>query len=197
MTQTVSNPQNTNGSRNDTAVAEAAYRRNVDAGQELRRTTIGLLVNDQPGVLVRTSQVFSRRAYNIESLVVSPAHAIPGTSRMTITCSGPADVLHQIILQLDKLVDVIHAHDHTDGGAVAREMALFKVACTVDQRAEVLQITEVFRGKTIDISVDTITVEVTGTTEKMDAMEKMLSKFDLREMVRTGKVVMARGTDIT
>jgi acetolactate synthase-1/3 small subunit len=76
-------------------------------------------------------------------------------------------------------------------------MALFKVACTVDQRAEVLQITEVFRGKTIDISVDTITVEVTGTTEKMDAMEKMLSKFDLREMVRTGKVVMARGTDIT
>jgi acetolactate synthase-1/3 small subunit len=76
-------------------------------------------------------------------------------------------------------------------------MALFKVACTVDQRAEVLQITEVFRGKTIDISVDTITVEVTGTTKKMDAMEKMLSKFDLREMVRTGKVVMARGTDIT
>lgn len=180
-----------------TAVAEAAYLRNVGAGQALRRTTIGLLVNDQPGVLMRVSQVFSRRAYNIESLVVSSAHVTPHTSRMTITCSGPADVLHQIILQLDKLVDVIHAHDHTDDDAVTRELALFKVACSVAERAEVLQITEVFRGKTIDISDETITVEATGTSEKMDALEKLLAKFDLREMVRTGKVVMARGTAIT
>ena len=116
---------------------------------------------------------------------------------MTITCSGPADVLHQIILQLDKLVDVIHAHDHTDDAAVTRELALFKVACAISRRAEVLQIAEVFRGKTVDISEETITIEATGTTEKMDALEKMLAKFDLREMVRTGKVVMARGTDAT
>ena len=180
-----------------TEVADAAYRRGVGLGGEVRKTTIGLLVNDRPGVLMRISQVFSRRGYNIESLVVSPAHVIPATSRMTITCSGPADVLHQIILQLDKLVDVIHAHDHTDDAAVTRELALFKVACTIAQRGEVLQITEVFRGKTVDISDETITVEVTGTTEKMDALEKMLARFDLREMVRTGKVVMARGTDVT
>ncbi|MDA0335480.1 MAG: acetolactate synthase small subunit [bacterium] len=198
MTQTHIAPDRTDGSEhNATAVAEAAYRRNVDAGQELRRTTIGLLVNDQPGVLMRVSQVFSRRGYNIESLVVSPAHVVAGTSRMTITCSGPADVLHQIILQLDKLVDVIHAHDHTDDDAVTRELALFKVSCNVAQRTEILQITNVFRGKTIDISDETVTVEATGPSEKMDALEKMLSKFDLREMVRTGKVVMARGTDIT
>jgi acetolactate synthase-1/3 small subunit len=201
MTQTPTPPL-TNGSRGngrggDTAVAEAAYQRNLGAGQQVRRTTIGLLVNDQPGVLVRTSQVFSRRGYNIESLVVSSAHVIPGTSRMTITCSGPADVLHQIILQLDKLVDVIHAHDHTDDDAVTRELALFKVACSVVERSEILQITEVFRGKTIDITDETITIEATGTTEKMDALKKMLGKFDLREMVRTGKVVMARGTEIT
>lgn len=194
-------PDHPNGAAPDapagTAAAEAAYKRNVGAGQQVRRTTIGLLVNDQPGVLMRVSQVFSRRAYNIESLVVSPAHVIPSTSRMTITCSGPADVLHQIILQLDKLVDVIHAHDHTDDNAVTRELALFKVSCDVQQRTEILQIADVFRGKTIDISDETVTVEATGTSDKMDALAKMLSKFDLREMVRTGKVVMARGTDIT
>ena len=161
-----------------------------------KTTTIGLLVNDRPGVLVRISQVFSRRGYNIASLVVSPAH-VSNTSRMTITSSGPADVLHQIILQLNKLVDVIHARDHTDDQAVTRELALFKVGCTVAERTEVLQITEVFRGKTIDISEETITIEATGTSEKMDALEALLGKFDLREMVRTGKVVMARGSEVT
>ena len=160
------------------------------------RTTIGLLVNDRPGVLTRISQVFSRRAYNIESLVVSPAH-IRNCSRMTIACSGPADDLNQIILQLDKLVDVIHAVDHTDNDAVTRELSLFKVACSIEERTEVLQIAEVFRGKTVDISDETITIEATGTSEKMDALERLLTKFELREMVRTGKVVMARGNEVT
>ena len=162
----------------------------------IERATIGLLVNDQPGVLMRISQVFSRRGYNIESLVVSSAHD-PTASHMTITCSGPAEVLQQIILQLDKLVDVIHARDHGKDQAVERELALFKVACSVAQRTEVLQIAEVFRGKTVDISADTVPVEATGTTEKMDGLEELLSQFDLREMVRTGKIVMARGSEIT
>ena len=161
-----------------------------------KKTTIGLLVNDRPGVLMRISQVFSRRGYNIESLAVSPAN-IPNTSRMTITCSGPEDDLHQIILQIDKLVDVIHAKDHTDDQAVTRELALFKVGCNVAERTEVLQIAEVFRGKAVDISEETVTIEATGTSEKMDAMESLLGKFDLREMVRTGKVVMARGSELT
>ncbi len=163
----------------------------------IERATIGLLVNDQPGVLMRISQVFSRRGYNIESLVVSTAHDPPTASHMTVTCSGPAEVLQQIILQLDKLVDVIHARDHGKDQAVERELALFKVACSVAQRTEVLQIAEVFRGKTVDISADTVTVEATGTTEKMDGLEELLSQFDLREMVRTGKIVMARGSEIT
>lgn len=160
------------------------------------KSTIGLLVNDSPGVLVRVSQIFSRRGYNIESLVVSPAH-VAQTSRMTLTCSGPEDVLHQIILQLNKLVDVIRARDHTDDQAVTRELALFKVGCTVEERSEVLQIAEIFRGKAVDISESTVTIEATGTSEKMDALESMLSKFDLKEMVRTGKVVMARGSQLT
>jgi len=177
--------------------AARAYERYSQDGQTIRKTTIGLLVNDQPGVLMRVSQTFSRRGYNIESLVVSSAHSIPNTSRMTITCSGPGDVLHQIILQLDKLVDVIRACDHTDDEAVIRELALFKVVCTVTERTEVLQIAEVFRAQTVDISDETITLEATGTSEKMDALEKLLSKFDLREMVRTGKVVMTKGIEVT
>ncbi len=168
----------------------------VTPHKKAKKTTIGLLVNDRPGVLMRISQVFSRRGYNIESLVVSPAH-VSSTSRMTITCTGPEDVLLQIILQLNKLVDVIHARDHTDDDAVTRELTLFKVGCSVAQRTEVLQITEVFRGKTVDISEETVTLEATGTSEKMDALESLLSKFDLREVVRTGKIVMARGGETT
>lgn len=165
-------------------------------GAKSPKATIGLLVNDQPGVLMRISQVFSRRGYNIESLVVSPSH-LAHTSRMTITCSGPEDVLLQIILQLNKLVDVVHARDHSVDQAVTRELALFKIRCGVPERTEILQIAEVFRGKAVDISEDTITIEATGTSEKMDALAAMFGKFDLREMVRTGKIVMARGNQIT
>jgi len=160
------------------------------------KATIGLLVNDQPGVLVRVAQVFARRGYNIENLVVSQAH-IQSTSRMTITCVGPEAELHQIILQLNKLVDVIHANDHGENQTILRELALFKIGCSVTERTEVLQIAEVFRGKTVDISTDTVTIEATGTTEKMDALRELLSKFEIKEMVRTGKVVMARGDQAT
>ena len=160
------------------------------------KATIGLLVNDQPGVLVRVAQVFARRGYNIENLVVSQAN-IHNTSRMTITCVGPEAELHQIILQLNKLVDVIHANDHSDNQTILRELALFKIGCSVTERTEVLQISEVFRGKTVDISTETITLEATGTTEKMDALRELLSKFEIKEMVRTGKVVMARGDQAT
>ena len=160
------------------------------------KATIGLLDNDQPGVLVRVAQVFARRGYNIENLVVSQAN-IHNTSRMTITCVGPEAELHQIILQLNKLVDVIHANDHSENQTILRELALFKIGCSVTERTEVLQISEVFRGKTVDISTETITLEATGTTEKMDALRELLSKFEIKEMVRTGKVVMARGNQAT
>ena len=116
---------------------------------------------------------------------------------MTITCIGPENELQQIILQLNKLVDVIHAKDHSEDQAITRELALFKLGCTVAERTEVLQITEVFRGTTVYISADTITIEATGTTEKMDALRALLDKFELKEMVRTGKVVMARGYLVT
>jgi len=168
----------------------------LKAATPTAKSTIGLLVNDRPGVLVRIAQVFARRGYNIENLVVSQAH-IPNTSRMTTTCIGPKNELQQIILQLNKLVDVIHAKDHTNDQAIVRELTLCKIGCTVSERAEVLQIAEVFRGKTVDISSDSITIEATGTTEKMNALCALLEKFEIREMVRTGKVVMARGDQTT
>lgn len=175
---------------------EAVDAPQLKLAEPQHKATIGLLVNDRPGVLVRIAQCFARRGYNIENLVVSPAH-IPQCSRMTITSIGPAAELHQIILQLNKLVDVIHAKDHSATNAITRELALFKVGCSVEERTEVLQIAEVFRGKTVDISEETLTIEATGTTEKMDALKSLLSKFDLKEMVRTGKVVMARGNEPT
>jgi acetolactate synthase-1/3 small subunit len=173
----------------------------VDAPQlkattQEQKATIGLLVNDRPGVLVRIAQCFARRGFNIENLVVSPAH-ISQCSRMTITSLGPSDALLQIILQLNKLVDVIHAKDHSATDAITRELALFKVGCSVVERSEILQITEVFRGKTVDLSEDSITIEATGTSDKMNALESLLGKFDLKEMIRTGKVVMARGDEQT
>lgn len=193
MTEAQSQPTGQSGA----AAPSGAGSGGTNGGNGTRhRVTIGLLVYDRPGVLVRIAQVFSRRGSNIESLVVSPTN-MPATSRMTITSSGPPDVFQQIILQLNKLVDVIHARDHSMDQAVTRELALFKVGCSVAERAEVLQLAEVFRGKTIDISATTITVEATGTTEKIEALAAMLAKFDLREMVRTGKVVMARGPSAT
>jgi len=158
--------------------------------------TISVLVHNRPGVLSRVAQVFARRGYNIDSLVVSPAHQ-EGFSRMTIVSSGdPAD-LDQIIKQLDKLVDVVRAAEHTGGDSVVRELAMFKMTANVDTRTEILQVVDVFRAKTIDISEESLCIEVTGDSAKIDAIEGMLSKFGIKEMVRSGKLIIARGAEMT
>lgn len=158
--------------------------------------TISLLVANKPGVLLRIALVFSRRGFNIESLVVSPA--LDGRfSRMTVTAAGDPATLEQIIKQVNKLVDVVHACEHTGSGTVERELALIKVAVTSEKRAEVLQIVEHFKGQTIDFNSDSLIIQVLGSTEKLDAMIRMLTDYDLLEVVRTGKVVMARGKEVT
>ena len=154
--------------------------------------TISLFVNNKPGVLVRVALVFARRGYNIESLVVSPA-AEGNFSRMTITCSGDVDTLEQIIKQLAKLVDVVHAVDHTGDDAYETEIALIKVACALDQRAQILQIAEHFAGKVVDYGSDSVMLRVYGSSEKLDAFIPLLRPFGLRELVRSGKILMARG----
>lgn len=158
--------------------------------------SISLLVNNKPGVLIRISLVFARRGYNIDSLVVSPAHNRQ-FSRMSITASGDPETLVLILGQLNKLVDVIHATDHTGDVVVQRELALIKVECPAERRTEVLQISEHFKCQSIDISDTTLLLEATGNSDKLDALELILEKYGIVEIVRSGKLVMARGASPT
>ena len=154
--------------------------------------SISLLVNNKPGVLIRIALVFARRGYNLDSVVVSPAHD-QHFSRMSITASGDIKTLEQIIKQLNKLVDVLHATDHTADITVEKELVLIKVKFSIGKRTEILQISEHFKCQTVDISEQTLMIQATGNTDKIDALHAMLSKYGILEMVRTGKIIMARG----
>jgi len=159
---------------------------------DLTTHTISVYVANRPGVLARIAQVLSRRGFNIDSLVVSSS--MDGRySRMTIAALGSAEGLEQIILQLGKLIDVIHCVDHAMDTSVIREMALVKLRVDTSQRTEALQICEHFAGKTVDLTDVSMIIMVTGNSEKLDSCINMLRKFDLVEVVRTGKMVMARG----
>jgi acetolactate synthase small subunit len=149
-------------------------------------------VNNKPGVLVRVAIVFARRGYNIDSLVVSPG-AQGEFSRMTIACSGDPETLEQIIRQLAKLVDVVHAVDHTGDEAYQTEIALVKLQCRLDERAQILQIAEHFNAKVVDYGAESLMLRVYGESEKLDTFIELLRPFGLRELVRSGKVLMARG----
>lgn len=154
--------------------------------------TITALVENRPGVLARVASLFARRGYNIESLAVSITDD-PTVSRMTIVVSGDEQTLEQINKQLNKLIDVIKVVDYTGTPVVDRELALIKVTAEPERRTEIMQIVDIFRAKIIDISERTFTVEVTGSSDKIDAMERLLQPFGIVEMVRTGRIVMARG----
>lgn len=158
--------------------------------------TLSVYVSNRPGVLARIAQVFARRGFNIESLVVSPA--IDGKfSRMTIGVSGNPDMLDQIIKQVSKLVDVLSCRDHTADEAVVRELALVKIRCGADRRAAALQIVEHFACKTVDLTETSMIIMATGASDKVDAFVRMIKSFDVVELVRTGKVLMVRGEQPT
>ena len=163
---------------------------------EIQTHTISVYVANRPGVLARIAQVFARRAFNIDSLVVSPT-TDGRYSRMTIAAQGSTSGLEQIILQLGKLVDVIHCIDHAMDTSVIRELALIKIRVAADGRGEAFQICEHFGAKTVDLTERSMIIMVTGHSDKVDACISMLRKFDFVELVRTGKVVMARGEEIT
>ncbi len=167
---------------------------------EAQRTSdfhrISLFVKNEPGVLARVAMVFSRRGYNIESLVVSTA-AREGYSRMTITSSGDPETLEQMIKQLAKLVDVVHAIDHTGDAAYETEIALIKLRCSSDERHEILQIVEHFGAKVVDFARDSLMIRIYGSSEKLDAIRDLLGKFEIAEIVRSGKILMARGRATT
>jgi len=161
-----------------------------------KKHTISLYVNNKPGVLIRIALVFARRGYNIDSLVVSEAHD-PDFSHMNLVASGDERTLDQILKQLNKLVDVVHAKDNTGEDIIQRELALLKVKCTPEQRTEVLQLAHAFKADPVDLCDSTVTLEVTGKTEKLDAVHRVFNKYGVLEMVRTGKVLIARGEEQT
>jgi acetolactate synthase I/III small subunit len=158
--------------------------------------TLSILVNNQPGVLMRICQVFSRRGFNIDSLVVSQGRN-PSFSRMTIGISGDPAGLDQIIKQVGKLIDVIHCFEHTSIDSVTKEMIMIKILCSGTERSAALQITEHFNGKTVDLTPTSMVVMITGDSPKVDAAITMFSQYEIIETVRTGKVVMARGEQPT
>ena len=158
--------------------------------------TISLFVNNKPGVLVRVSLVFSRRAFNIESLVVSPA-AEGRFSRMTITCSGDPATLEQVVKQLAKLVDVVHATDHTGDQAYETEIALLKLECPLDERTHILQVAEHYKARVVDFGAESLILQIYGSSEKLDAFTDLLRPFGVAELVRSGKLLMARGKRMT
>ncbi|NJM37204.1 MAG: acetolactate synthase small subunit [Akkermansiaceae bacterium] len=158
--------------------------------------TISVLVNNEPGVLMRICQVFSRRAFNIDSLVVSEGRNA-NFSRMTIDISGDPQGLSQIIMQVNKLIDVIHCSEHDSQDAVVKELIMVKFLANDSQRTQALQIIEHFGGKTVDLTPQSMIALISGDSSEIDAAIGMLGQFEIIETVRTGKVVMARGEQPT
>ncbi len=155
--------------------------------------TISVLVNNRPGVLARTAGLFARRGFNIDSLAVSTTED-PDMSRMTIVVEGPDAVLEQISKQLYKLMDVIKVLDHQDEQVVNRELALIKVEADASVRGEIMQTVSIFRANIVDVADRTFTVEVTGSADKVDALTNLLRKYGIKEMMRTGRIVLSRGS---
>src|SRR3954452_16273151 len=161
-----------------------------------RKHILSILVENKPGVLARIAGLFARRGFNIETLAVGPTDD-ETISRVTLTVDGATHPIDQVMKQLHKLVNVIKIRDLEPPETVARELALFKIASDSESRAEIMQFTDIFRGKVIDVSKRSVTVEVTGTDDKIEAYEQMVRPFGLIEMVRTGEIAVARGRGTT
>ena len=159
---------------------------------EPQKHTIAVLVENRFGVLSRVAGLFSARGYNIESLSVGET-LDPTVSRMTLVVRGDAFVIEQVIKQLHKLIDVIKVTDLTEENHVEREMILVKVNAEPTSRAEILRIADIFRAKVVDVTPATYTLEATGDESKVTAIVELLRPFGIQELVRTGKVAIARG----
>ncbi|MBI5183026.1 MAG: acetolactate synthase small subunit [Nitrospinae bacterium] len=159
------------------------------------RHTISVLVENEFGVLARIAGLFSGRGFNIESLCVAES-IDPSISRMTIVTRGDDRIIEQITKQLNKLVDVIKVVDLTEEKFVDREMVLIKVNAEPSVREEILRITDIFRGKIVDVSPKTYTVEVTGDEDKIVAIIELLKPLGIKEIARTGRIAMSRGTKL-
>jgi len=156
------------------------------------RHTITVLVENKFGVLARIAGLFSARGFNIDSLSVGET-IDPTISRMTLVTSGDDQIIEQVIKQLRRLIDIIKVSDLSDAEYVEREMVLLKVFAESQNRAEILRICDIFRGKIVDVSQKSLTLEVTGVQDKIEALISLLKSFGIIEIARTGKVAMTRG----
>jgi acetolactate synthase-1/3 small subunit len=155
------------------------------------RHTISVLVENKFGVLTRVAGLFSGRGFNIDSLNVAPTHD-PTVSRMTIVTRGDDKTVDQIVKQLEKLVDSIKVTDFRDGEYVDRELVMIKVGVDSATRAEVMQVTDIFRAKIIDVQPKSLTIEITGDESKVDKFIELMKAFGILELTRTGKVALPR-----
>jgi acetolactate synthase-1/3 small subunit len=154
--------------------------------------TLSVLVENKPGVLSRIAGLFSRRGFNIDSLAVGITDD-PNISRMTITVDGKEHPIEQVTKQLHKLINVIKITDLDPQNTVARELALIKVKSGSRSRGEIMQVAEIFRANILDVARNTMTLEITGTTEKINALEQLLDPHGVMEIVRTGRIAIERG----
>jgi len=157
---------------------------------------LAVIVENKPGALTRVSGLFSRRGFNIENIAVGETMT-PGISRMTITVDGSEILIEQVMKQLHKLINVIKVSNLSSEPSVMRELMLIKVIAETGSRSDIQQIVETFRGKVVDVSPDSMIIEVTGNDDKLEAIKLLLQHFGIKEIVRTGKVALLRGSKVT
>ena len=155
--------------------------------------TLSVLVENKPGVLARVAGLFSRRGFNIESLAVGPTE-VPEVSRMTIVVDAADTALEQVTKQLNKLIHVLKIVELDRDVAVERELQMVKVSADGRTRSEIIEIADVFRSKVVDVDSDAITIEATGSPEKLAAMVRLLAPYGIRELVRSGMIAVGRGS---
>jgi len=155
--------------------------------------TIVALVGDKPGVLTRMASLFRRRGFNIESIAVGHSE-LPNLSRMTIVVNGSVTMVEQVRKQLDKVVDVVKVANITGDNITARELALIKVRATSSTRSEIIEIVDIFRANIVDVASNSLTIEITGDEDKVNSLLNLLRSFGIREVARTGRIAMVRGS---
>jgi acetolactate synthase-1/3 small subunit len=158
----------------------------------MTKHTLSVLVQDTPGILARIASLFARRNFNIDSLAVGPTEH-PDISRMTITVNVEKLPLEQVTKQLNKLVNVLKIVELEPDVSVQRELILVKVRADNETRSQIVEIVQLFRAKTVDVSPDAVTIEATGSSDKLEAMVRMLEPFGIKELVQSGKVALGRG----
>ena len=181
----------------DPGIKEMLNLEDLEASGQMRsgrKHVLTILVENKPGVLTRIAGLFARRGFNIDTLTVGPTED-DRISRVTLTLDGAVHSIDQVTKQLHKLINVLKIRDMEPDETVAREMALFKVSSAVENRAEIIQFAEIFRAKIVDVARRTMTIEVTGSADKIEAFERMIRPHGLVEMVRTGEIAISRGGD--